>query len=592
MTSFYPRDFLPTPNNWFASDIEYEGWGRAEFSDPKGSLEGPVSIRFDELGGVSIEMTPDPSTLHSERELRFGLGEFLSGQRPKRVGDQWVRLGTLTSRNPCTRLEVEGPQGVFSSEEVPYFSPSTLYGDVEGAGVQKISFEVLWSQFAAAGAREPKYWVLPLTNFVSDFRWPAPDALDRHPLRIFPTPDVPDEIIQALSEKASEEDRRSAWLAVMAANSKNRIITFEFGGAYGFVERVPEYEELRDSLLAEEHQTRLTAVMVGEIGSNQSVNFDEVVGWMHPWDLLALLTLATGSEVGAPWIEFRDEEGGIVKRFHRRLREPRFRKGYRVIDELPIHGEPERPTGTGRLITRATSRSDDFGEAFLQVAITHLVRSRYNGQTLEESVVYLSRALDSLCERYGLARQNLMTRLDTTQQAEVRDTLRAAAKRIRELKGEASVAGDHRGSATLATIEARIPDIATTERKFGLAVTDLLELFGMPDAHAMDEHYQAHPRTDGMQHWSDVVSYYRGLVIHQGHLNLAGGTEWRDVWAVINHLHDVTARVVLRILEYDGGYQPTAIPHRSVPFELDWVKPDTPAGALGYKYENPPSQAE
>lgn len=128
--------------------------------------------------------------------------------------------------------------------------------------------------------------------------------------------------------------------------------------------------------------------------------------------------------------------------------------------------------------------------------------------------------------------------------------------------------------------------MATTERKFGLAVTDLLELFGLSDAYVMDEHYKVKPRTDGMEHWSDVISKYRGRVIHQGHLDLAGGTEWRDVWAVINHLHDVLARVVLKILEYDGGYQPTVVPYRSVPFELGWVKPDTLAGTLGYKYEN------
>lgn len=584
---FDPREFAPTPSAWFVTDIDYEGWGRAEFSNPVGSLEGPVSIHFDESGEASIEMTPDVSTLHSERELRFGLGEFLSGERPSWTGNRWMLSRTLESRNPCKRLEVEGPQGVFSTEEVTDYFTNSLIGDVPGGGVQKITFQVLWSEFVATDAQEPKYWVLPLTNFISEFRWYAPDELDRHPLRIFPTPHVPEEITHIPTDEATEEAEMRARLALMAANSKNRIVSFEFGGAYGFVERVPEYEELKASLLAEERQTRLTAVMVGEIGSNPINLFDELASWLHPWDLLALLTLATGSEVGAPWIELRDEEGGLVRRFHRRLREPRFSRGYHVIQELPMQGEPERPTGIGRLITGATSRSEKFGEAFLQVAITHLVRSRYSGQTLEDSVVYLSRALDSLCEHYKLARQNLMTRLGAAQQAEVREALRAAAKKVRELRDEAGAAGDRGASDTLATIAAKIPDAANTERKFGLAVTDLLDQFGMADAQAMDAHYQVHPRTDGIQHWSGVLSYYRGLVIHQGHLNLRGGTEWRDVWSVINHLHDVTGRVVLRILEYDGGYQPTVIPYRSVPFELDWVKPDTPAGALSYEYENP-----
>ena len=538
-----------------------------------------------------IQLSIHPSTLRSERELRFGLEEFLSGQQPTLVDDHYVLSMTFESRNPCTKLEVDTPLGLFCTQEVSSFSTSGVYGDLLD-GVETITFEVLWSEFHAADAQDPKYWVLPLTNFVSDFRWYAPEELNRHPLRIFPTPHVPEEITHIPTEEVTEEAEMRAFLALMSANSKNRIIAFEFGDAYGLVERLPEYEERRDSLLAEERQTRLTAVMVGEIGSNPSSEFAELESWMRPFDLLALLTLATGTEVGAPWIELRDGKGDIVRRFHRRLREPRFRRGYRVLDELPIKGEPERPTATGRLITRATSRSDDFGESFLRVAITNLVRSRYNGQTLEESIVYLARALDGLCEHYGLARQNLLARLDAEQQKLVKEALGAAAKKIRELRGEATDASNHNAAATLTTIEGRIPNVAITERKFGLAVTDLLELFGMSDAHAMDEHYKAHPRADGSAHWSDVISNYRGRVIHNGYLDLAGGTEWRDVWSVINHMHDVTARVILRILEYDGGYQPTVVPYRSIPFELDWVKPDTLAGALGYEYENPHSQDE
>src|SRR5215208_6559333 len=97
--TFDPRDFLPTPNNWFSSDVEYGGWGRAEFSAPEGSLEGAVSVRFDERGVASIEMTPDPSTLRSERELRLGLEEFLSGRQPTLVDDHYVLSTTLESCN-------------------------------------------------------------------------------------------------------------------------------------------------------------------------------------------------------------------------------------------------------------------------------------------------------------------------------------------------------------------------------------------------------------------------------------------------------------------------------------------------------------
>lgn len=58
------------------------------------------------------------------------------------------------------------------------------------------------------------YWVIPLTNFLSKFVTCHP-SLNRHPLRIYPTPIVPDGL--------PEED---ASIAAHNANLKNRLITF------------------------------------------------------------------------------------------------------------------------------------------------------------------------------------------------------------------------------------------------------------------------------------------------------------------------------------------------------------------------------
>lgn len=220
----------------------------------------------------------------------------------------------------------------------------------------------------------------------------------------------------------------------------------------------------------------------------------------------------------------------------------------------------------------------------------HLVHSRYARQTLDERLVFLCRALDGLCEGYGLARQDLMARLDADQQEAVKNAIATSAQQVRDMKNLATSQGAHRASEALARIEGRIVNARNHERRFGLAVTDLLSRFGLLDADIMDEHYKMSPRMDGRKHWSAVISRYRGRVIHNGYLDLADESEGKEVWAVINHLHDITSRIALRILEYDGGYQPTVVPYRSVPFELDWVKPDTPAGALGYVHENPPSQ--
>jgi hypothetical protein len=144
-------------------------------------------------------------------------------------------------------------------------------------------------------------------------------------------------------------------------------------------------------------------------------------------------------------------------------------------------------------------------------------------------------------------------------------------------------AADQSASAALTTVESNVSNAANIERKFGLALTDLLERFGMPDADIPDRHYKANPRADGKKHWAQVVSHYRTDVIHHGYLRLGASDEgWREALAVINYLHDIMARIIPQALEYDGGYQPTMVPGPAVPFDLDWVKLDTPAGGLGY----------
>lgn len=177
--TFSARDFLPTPSNWFDFNVEYEGWGRAEFYDPEGSLEGPVSVSFDELGEASIEMNPDVRTLRSSRALRFGLDEFLSGEQPQRAGDHYVLTRTLASRNLCTKLEIETPAGIFRTDDIVNYYSDSFYGFSAQENVRKITFNLWRARFDAAAAGQPKYWVIPLSNFVPEWRRSAPEELAR-----------------------------------------------------------------------------------------------------------------------------------------------------------------------------------------------------------------------------------------------------------------------------------------------------------------------------------------------------------------------------------------------------------------------------
>ena len=412
---FDVNTFLPSPSDWFSTSVEYDGWGRAEFSDPAGSVEGETRVSFDESGEATVEMRPDLSTMEADRELRFGLTELLSGAKPTPQPDGTFFLSyNFSMSNPCTRLEVTTAHGTFISHDVPYHARDQTRGEGQDQVIDRITFDVFVSQFDSGTHHEPKYWVLPLTNFVSEFR-PGPTELGRHPLRIYPTPEVPDEITHVMHGPDYERDERRAMSALLAANSENRLIAFEFNGTPGFIERLPNYGERKDNLLTETERLLPTAIMVGEVDKDYSNNnLDDLERWLRPQDLLMLLTLATGTEVGSSWIELRDEQGRLVRRFHRRLHETRFSRGHRIVDELPFkdeHREQKRPTGTGYLITKA-SRSNELGQSALRTAILHLVRSKYRGQRMDESLAHLCRGLDGICEHYGLARQNLTESLD------------------------------------------------------------------------------------------------------------------------------------------------------------------------------------
>ena len=305
--TFDRERFIPLPSIWLTLDIEYQGSGQANFLVPKGTVQGKTSIQFNELGEGSIEM--DVEDFQTEQPLDFGLMELLSGNKSVQVGGgKALGLGT---RNSCTELKVTTPEGILSA------SNHIHYNFTIAASVSKINFSVLSPQFVINDAKKAKYWVIPLSNFISDFRGNYP-ILDNHPLRIFPTPNVPKDL--------PEQDKM---YATLVANQKNRLITFMFDENPGFIEPLTDFDERKDTLLSRQALNRVTAVMVGEVGSN-SIEFDSLNDWF-PYDFLLLLGMASGIEVGGPWIEFRDAEGKLVSRIHSSLERPLFSKGHAAI---------------------------------------------------------------------------------------------------------------------------------------------------------------------------------------------------------------------------------------------------------------------
>lgn len=186
-------------------------------------------------------------------------------------------------------------------EDIDDYSTHITVGD--GLEELRIVIEVSGAAFEVLRIEPPRHWVVPLLNFISTFPQRGP-ATDRHPLRDYHTSVVPGNLSNEIREAVFE-----------VANKKNRLILFEFEERPGFVERLPVYEELEDDLREGRTRSAATAVVVGEVGSRAARELDDT----FPSDVAALLSLATGAEVSAPSLEFRDQEGRLVRCVHYHL---------------------------------------------------------------------------------------------------------------------------------------------------------------------------------------------------------------------------------------------------------------------------------
>src|SRR5947209_6029531 len=246
--SFNPEAIPLIPNDWFSISISYEGRGRAEFQDPPAAVEGEARARLDESGSLSVELRVEQVV--SEQPLRMGLIQLFSGQKPVEFSGGVGIGGGWEPPNPYTKLTVTTNQGVFSAPGDRHYSYGVeLFGGSSGSA----TFTPLRSQFDATDKGQPHYWVMPLTNFLSRFTSRHP-VLDRHPLRIYPTPVVPDGL-----------EGEDAFIANHNANLKNRLITFEFMGGPGFIEALPDYDQRENNLTEGRERHSVTAVMVGEV---------------------------------------------------------------------------------------------------------------------------------------------------------------------------------------------------------------------------------------------------------------------------------------------------------------------------------------
>jgi hypothetical protein len=481
----------------------------------------------------------------------------LFGGKPE-ITEQGFTMGIGGLDNHCKQLSFRTTHGTFTSTGKVQLSRVTIGGREQ----EPINFYVQEGRFEIEEATTPKYFAIPLFNCVAE---PTSVLHGDHPLRVFPTPKVPDGIPDS-----------KKFLARWKANEKNSVIGFLMKGKVCFIERLPDYN-VRLQSLENGAQRSVTAVLVGELDGPSS-SISEFRSWF-PFEALSALGFASGVETGVLWIEIRDENGRLLRRLHGRPHCPLYWDGDAVI------GKFDRAKaglgGHGSFITGYLNLAPE-ARSYLEVAMNHARLGSIGAPSrLYDILDHLIRAFECLCREHGFVQQDLLTGLTAATREKVKDTTAAAISEIQQLLAASIAQTKMDEQRLLATIQGRLANVATTEKKFGLAVVSLLEHFGFTDAGIIGAFIAANPRSDGLQDWASVLSNYRGATIHEGYMDFEKKHDANDVVRICLHLKDAITRIVLKECGYDGTY--ISVLRRSYgPQSLDWVNQRTPASSLGF----------
>lgn len=401
--------------------------------------------------------------------------------------------------------------------------------------------------------------MLPLFNFVPGWRNPRTDLKD-HASRV-----------QRLTEISANLPPEREWTPGIRTDGAG-VIPFRLDGRPAFIEPLLDYEDSRRSLLKGRERRLVTAVGVGEVGDHDT-RCQALWEWF-PIDIFEVLGFACGTPVGAPCIEFRDAEGDILCRHAINFGHPVFYKSRPVID-AEVHG------GIGELLTRFLSLPA--GERlYLRAAMSHAMRGGLRSQDTEDRLASLFRGFESVCKAQGLAVQNLANELDEENRALVERTLGNAAQGLRSAAARMRNEGDARQAEALDAIASRVRSANNKDKSFGSQLRELLGRLGLHDAEAMEAHVRTLTHQDAPASWLQTVNRYRNDVVHEGYLNVFGGShEEEQIEGTMIHLHDLLVRVVLKLLGYSGTYQPTVSLSLSSQ-TVDSVTPERDPSSLGY----------
>jgi len=489
-------------NNWFQTNFKYSGTGYAKFDSPVGLLKGQCSGLCKEDGNLEIELKVE-ETEESPNPFAIVNGDL----------------------GKCIELKFETDEGIFSSDNLVVSGSS--YGDE-----YIVSFVPLISKFQSKNTQKTKYWVMPLSNLITEFLETS-RSLDDHPL----------------------------------TNNKLQKILFTFNQEIALIEPIENYKQKEDDLKKGITNRLITALAIGTL-NNQLHLLDQLENW-YPIDIIMILSLASGGIIGSPWREIRSEDGELISRIHINSYGSSFKKSRGAIRETFHRG------CTGKLLNKALS-SPEFGKSNLRVLIRHLMDSNA-GPTLEDKFMPLCIAFDMLMNIYKL-KEVLLHKLNSDLQNKIGGIIDSGELEINAISESPKITAQEKD--LIYELSGRLKEIKTSRSGFGRGLISLLRKYEFPDSEILDDYYEKLP---GKRKWRHVVSRFRNIIIHDGFIDFKGNKKERiHVSKIIFHLQDVLTRMIFKMIDYDDLYQPVTIPYPVVDYKVDWVNKHGDAVKLGF----------
>lgn len=529
------EQYKPTARDWLRTEIAYQGLGEAEFATNPGTVRGPATVRYAEDGSLSLfEMTVEElvAETHPGERAPDALFAFVNGLPISGKPGGFVFGGRS---NKCVRVEVRG-------EDVE-LRVAQRAGVIASADNRFVEFKPYRTIARYQTKAAPRYWAVPLVNFVSKFAVATTDLQD-HPLRTRET--------APLEQLGDDADR----YRVQAYESSNALIPFVCEGELGFIEPLPDYEAR--AARVESGETVATAVMIGRLPEKFDLGARE--DWF-PADVVTLLGLATGRGVGVPFVELRGSAGELVARMHANIGSPFTQRRTSLVDE-----SFDRSTGA---LLSAFLASEHCGRTWLRVVLKHLLSAFTGDMTVEDRLGHLFRATEGLCA--GL-------KLNRTRPLELEPAVREqVVQRLDECLASLDViaqAAQPADRERIAKLKNHLRQVKANQPSFATQLVDLVEYAELPDAEWL-RRFRFRSTLDGRPtRWAAVASDYRNKVFHSAFIDF-DSYDIDNAAAFIGHLSDVLARVVFHVIGFTGKYKLPCGSHGMVAHEdASWATPD------------------